>query len=770
MSSVSSLSSRLSVNGLITGLDTDKLLEGLLAVKQAQISRLEAKQKDVLGEQTAFKGIEARLLTLQSQLTSLSRSQNGVFDARKAVSGNEDLLAAAATSSAAAGTYTFRVGSLARSHAVASQGFDSASAAITQGTITLGVGSASTTITIDATNNTLQGLANAINGAEAGVTASIINDGRGDPYRLLLTADKTGTANAITITNNLAASGGGAVKPDFASKLIGTATPASGNVGTSAATSGGTYTGTTNNTYTFTVTAGGTVGTDTVTLSYSDRDGSHAGTVTVNAADLDTFKTVAEGVQIKFGAGTLVAGDKFTIDTSVATVQAASDATLSLGALSITSSDNTVDDFIPGVTLDLKAADPTKDVTVTVSNDVAGAREAILDFVESYNDFIKSVEDNVRFDAQTQRAGALLGDRTVLSVQDQVRNAAVGAVAGLGPQINRLGAVGITTNDKGQLTVNASKLDDALNGRLSGVGFGDVRRLFALGATSSSSGVQFVTGSTRTKADGTAVQVEITQAARQAVVTATNSLAATTVITGANNQFTIKVDGKTSGTITLADGSYSRAALAQAVEAQVNADDDLFGHKVGVTLDGDKLKFTSEIYGSSSEVTAVAGGTALAALGLAGTETAKGGDVVGRFLVNGVTETATGSGQFLIGATGNATTADLQVRVTLTDAQLDAVNPEANLTVTRGVASKLEMVLNQLLDPIDGRLKTINDTFQKRVDDLVNEEDRQNEIMESQKQSLLKKFIALETTVSQLRTSGDFLTAQINALRNITTR
>ena len=52
MSSLSALSSRLSVNGLITGLDTDRLLEGMLAVKQAQISRLEAKQKDVLGEQT----------------------------------------------------------------------------------------------------------------------------------------------------------------------------------------------------------------------------------------------------------------------------------------------------------------------------------------------------------------------------------------------------------------------------------------------------------------------------------------------------------------------------------------------------------------------------------------------------------------------------------------------------------------------------------------------------------------------------------------------
>lgn len=70
------------------------------------------------------------------------------------------------------------------------------------GTFTLttkaGTGSpVSTTITIDSSNNTLQGLADAINGAKQGVTATIVTDNRGS--RLVLKGD-TGDANAFTLT------------------------------------------------------------------------------------------------------------------------------------------------------------------------------------------------------------------------------------------------------------------------------------------------------------------------------------------------------------------------------------------------------------------------------------------------------------------------------------------------------------------------------------------------------------------------------------------
>src|SRR3546814_17286045 len=63
--------------------------------------------------------------------------------------------------------------------------------------MTLTVGGVAKTITIDATNNSLDGLAGAINASGAGVTASIIADEGG--HRLLLKGP-TGEAGAFTLT------------------------------------------------------------------------------------------------------------------------------------------------------------------------------------------------------------------------------------------------------------------------------------------------------------------------------------------------------------------------------------------------------------------------------------------------------------------------------------------------------------------------------------------------------------------------------------------
>lgn len=68
------------------------------------------------------------------------------------------------------------------------------------GTLTLTTASGASTITIDNTNNTLDGLASAINGANAGVTASVVVDNRG--ARLVLKG-ATGAANAFTLTKEV---------------------------------------------------------------------------------------------------------------------------------------------------------------------------------------------------------------------------------------------------------------------------------------------------------------------------------------------------------------------------------------------------------------------------------------------------------------------------------------------------------------------------------------------------------------------------------------
>ncbi|MBI3407998.1 MAG: flagellar filament capping protein FliD [Planctomycetes bacterium] len=378
----------LSVSGLATGFDTEKIIQGLTAIQQKRIDLIQSEESVALNRQKAFKGVEAQLLTFQGLVKQLGQAQNNVFGVRAVSSSNEDLVTAAATSSAVPGRYTLTVNSLAQNDQVASQGYDSADAQITQGTLQLALGTgASKTITINDSNHTLQGLANAINAAGADVTASVINVGSGaHPFRLLLSSNKTGLSNALTITNSLGADAGNAVKPIFATQ-----------------------------------------------------------------------------------------------------VQQAADASVSVGSgngqLTIQNASNQIDGLFPGITVNLENANPDQTVTLTVSADISKTRQAIVDFVKGFNDLARTIDDQVRYDPATGQAGVLLGNPQVTAIQDQIRDALITPRSGLNPKLNSLVGLGITSDDRGQLVINDAKLDDALNGRVSGVNLNDVQNLFAVGSS-----------------------------------------------------------------------------------------------------------------------------------------------------------------------------------------------------------------------------------------------------------------------------------------------
>ena len=94
--------SGITFSGLSSGIDTDPLIEQLSRFRQARIDSLTARQEEAVSNQTIFKTVEARVLTLQSTISRLSKSRNGVFDGRTATSSDESLIRAAASSSAKA--------------------------------------------------------------------------------------------------------------------------------------------------------------------------------------------------------------------------------------------------------------------------------------------------------------------------------------------------------------------------------------------------------------------------------------------------------------------------------------------------------------------------------------------------------------------------------------------------------------------------------------------------------------------------------------------
>ena len=143
--------------------------------------------------------------TLRSAVTELRlpMRQLGSAESLKSFSASSSgsgVSVSVAGSDASRGSYNVNVTSLAQSQALATREtfVDRDATSVGQGTLTLSVGAKTTDISIDSGNDTLQGLANAINDANAGVSAGIIDTGNG--YQLVLSADDTGTANAVSIS------------------------------------------------------------------------------------------------------------------------------------------------------------------------------------------------------------------------------------------------------------------------------------------------------------------------------------------------------------------------------------------------------------------------------------------------------------------------------------------------------------------------------------------------------------------------------------------
>ena len=749
------------IDGIISGLDTTSIINSIPKYDQGRIDLLKQEQAEKTNKLATWQSINGLLLGVKTSATTLH--SNATWQSRTVVSSNEDILTATGSGSATPGAYPLTISALAQNHQIASQGFDDVNqTSIGTGTLNIRMGSGSTTtVTIDASHDTLQGLADAVNNADAGVTASIINDGSAsNPYRLILQANDTGLTNTIHLTNNLT---GGDQTPDFTSNQIDSVETDTGNAATytGSATSSGTYTGSANTRYMLEMMNNGAVGAATFKFStdggvtWDDNGG--AGYATAAAGT-----TFDSGVAIAFSSGgTLSQGDRFYIDTFVPTIQAAADARITLGSaagggapLTVTSSSNTVTDLISGVTLNLLSADATSPVTVTVSNDTSGAEKAIRGFVDAYNKANSAINDQFKYDPDTGEGGILMGDTTLMNVQSTLRNLVVNTVPGRPSSMNALSAIGITMTDTGALAIDSSKLSDAIADD-----FNAVQGMFKDTGVSDNTGIQFVIATDNTRVSpSSGYAVNITQAAEQAQTTASGGPGSLT-IDGTNDTLALTVNGISSGNITLTHQTYaSGAELAAEIQDTVN--NALSSEAVSVQFRSGRLEISTPGYGSNQTLS-LNGGNAYSNLGFSGSETGTGKDVAGT--IGG--ETATGLGQILTGADGNLNTERLQLLISLTPAQL-GTGSEGSITFTRGLGTIVDSSLEYLTDPTTGTITYAQNAINNQIDDLASQITKQQNLMDEKAASLYAEFNELEATLQGLKTQGNYLSSQLANLSN----
>ena len=651
-------------SGLNSGIDTDKVIQGLLEAQKSQVTLAENRRQAVVARQAALSALRGQISKLRSASGDLVRSQGGVVGRREVRLSNDTFVAATASNRAAEGVYQVRVNQLAQAHQVATQAFSSPDAAITQGTLELRVGQRPpVTITVDSTNDTLTGLAESINRAAPGASATLLTDSSGT--RLLLTSRETGTTNAITLTNNLAAGD----KPEF---------------------------------------------------------------------NLATPVQQAADASVSVGSGA--------------------------GAITVASSTNRFDSLIEGVRIDLLKADSGTPLTIEVARDPSAAVKAVSDFVEAFNGAMEFIDTQSKVGVDGAASGLLQGNRTARQLQQEIRSTVLGVIPGANSKMNRLSALGISVSDQGRLEVDNARVTSALQGDVDGVTEADIRRLFSLDGQSSNPGFSFILGSAKTQASTTPYEVEITQAATRAEMTAGTSLAASTVIDGTNDSLSLTINGQSTGDLALTHGTYTRSQLATLLRSTIQAAPHSTGTDVRVTLSGDQLQLATGTIGRDARIE-LGSGSAWSSLGWAGTESSQGTDVAGYFLVAGQRENAVGRGQILTGSATNAQTADLQLRVTLGPGDLGPAS-ESQITVTRGVAARLEQVLADAVAPDGGPLQSADDSLSEELKRIQSQLDRQNAVVETQRTRLLRQFQAMETALGQLQSVSGLLGQQLSSNSN----
>ncbi len=339
--------------GLATGIDTESIITELMKIERFPIDRLEKDQAYYKSRLDAFSKLDEKLKSFLEKAEAIDTSIE--LNSAAVLSSSEENLSVTAGSNAGLGSYQVTVVDLAQQQKDVSQGYvDKAASTFGTGTINLTVDGVANSISIDATNNSLEGIASAINDADLGVSAAIINDGTGTPYRLVLTGDSVSESFSL------------------------------------------------------------------------DSSGLSGGT---------------------------------DVNPTMSNTQVAKQAHIIVDGIDIYSDSNSVE-AIPGLSMELLKADSEATTILNVSADKEATTAKIQEFVDAYNEIITFIAD--------QKTADWGNDSAFRSIKSRLQGFLVTPQEGSG-SFSTLSQLGFETQRDGTITLNSTRLSDALDGDYAGV-------------------------------------------------------------------------------------------------------------------------------------------------------------------------------------------------------------------------------------------------------------------------------------------------------------
>ena len=456
--------------GAGSGVDVKALAQSLVDVEK--LPREAAFNEKIDDQERRIAGYSALMLTLETVKTAFQKLNDLTdFNAGTVSNSAPNTISAVTTSAATPGRHTIEVQQLAAAQRDASNAFTTKTDVLNGGnpfslTLTLG-GTAQSSIRV--ATDTPQGIVDAINAADQGVMAQIIDTGDASkPYKIVLsgpigldgafsysTDDASGIARADKLTFQAATSSGTISVGGVSVEVTAGQTAAEVAEAVREALAASAFiTGVAGRS----IVAGANAGE--LTLQWAASDGAAPLLV---AADADSTGAAVTSTQaIGFVAGSVLG----SVDLAHTPLTSATDAIVVVNGLSITRSSNAVDDVIPGVYLDLLSANVGAPADIRITRDTAVIKENLQAVVKTYNDAVSDIAilTGARSDdPEDIYSGSLQGDSTVRRIQSQLRGLFINDSSTPGSSVSAFRDIGLDVDRNGVMTIDESVLDSALS-------------------------------------------------------------------------------------------------------------------------------------------------------------------------------------------------------------------------------------------------------------------------------------------------------------------
>ena len=490
----------ISFGGLVSGLNTQAIIQALLTADQAPIVQLQSEQAREQAKLSAWQDLNTKLGALQAAADTLGL-QGSVSAKQVSFAGPSGTFASGTASpNTPTGSFQLQIDQLATATQVKSTaGVGAAilgtdvmstnsklSTPVTSGTFTVGVtdpvshlvtnhqisittGEDFNTVLADVNTQT----SGAVSGSVVGNTIQLTSN-NGQPITLGSSGDSSNFLSVVKLLGQPSAT------TMTSSGPVGVANP---NVALDQGNINGFTTGTTN----------GTLAVNGVTINYNsttdslntvlNRINASAAGVTATYDPVSDTVTVASAgtgnvdISLADGTGNLLSSLNVTAAGAHHLGQSAKYEVN--GGTAQYSLSNTVNNLVPGVNVTLQSVTTGGPITGSISLNNTVGTNAVQAFVTAYNSVVDTITQDTAFDTNTKVAGIFLGDPTVTSIQQQLDQGLFisnGVSQGLTPPYTDISTIGLSTGPVGSqpgtttdLQFDASTFQAALSANPSAV-------------------------------------------------------------------------------------------------------------------------------------------------------------------------------------------------------------------------------------------------------------------------------------------------------------